>query len=381
MKVEHGYSLERDARAALDEATQGWNTAKDPEIVFVFVSTAQSSTAVAAELGSRFPRSLVVGCTSTGEHVAGRHLSGSLVVAALFDTGIRWAVAVARDLAAFDAPQAGAVANALFAGLAVNVEELDPTEYFCLSFMDGLRMKEEGISALVADALQGVRVVGGSAGDDLAFKETRVIVNGEAITDAAVFVLGHAKGAFEIMKHQHFTTTTRQLVITKVDPAARRVYEIDGLPALEGYANALGLTPEQVTSDVTFLNPVTFSCDGQIYVRSIQRIEPDGSIVFYCAVEEGMVLEIGDHHDMVQSLNEDLECLRSPEKPLQFFLGYNCILRALEADKAHLSEEVASVWAGVARTAVGFDTYGEQLDGVHINQTLVGIGLREVSAP
>jgi hypothetical protein len=380
MRAEQGHSFLQDARGAIAEATHGWSSTPEPEVVFAFVSTAQDSAAVATELRARFPKSIVVGCTTTGEHAAGQHLRRSLVLAALFETGMQWAVAVARDLTVFGAEQAEAVARSLFSDLAVDENDFDPADYFCLSFMDGLRMKEEGVTALVADALQGVHLVGGSAGDDLAFKETRVLANGESLTDTAVFVMGRGKNTFRIMKHQHFTTTARQVVITKVDVAARRVYEMDGLPALEGYANALGLSPEQVTSDVTFLHPVTFSCDGQIFVRSIQRIEPDGSIVFYCGVEEGMVLEIGDHHDMVESLGQDLQRMIANTGPFDFFLGYNCILRALEADKTSQSADVAALWQTVAKASVGFDTYGEQIDGVHINQTLVGIGFRGTEA-
>ncbi len=142
--------------------------------------------------------------------------------------------------------------------------------------------------------------------------------------------------------------------MTKVDTAERRIYEIDGLPAIEAYANALGLTPEAVTSDVTFMNPVTFSCHGEIYVRSVQRLEPDGSMIFFCAVEEGMVLEIGSHHDMCATLASDFERVTS-HGPF---------------------ERLGDLWRSAARSSLAFDTYGEVLDGIHINQTLVAIGLR-----
>ncbi len=379
MFVHQGYSLEKDAAVAVADATRGWDTEKAPEILFAFVSTAQDVNVVASTLAARFPATIVVGCTSTGEHAAGKHLAGSLVLAALSDTGIKWTVALAKDLNKFDAARADAIAAELFAGLHVNTEEFDPSEYFCLNLIDGLRMKEEGIVSLVAEALQGVRLVGGSAGDDLAFKETRVIAFGEAVTDAAVFILGHGKGAFQILKHQHFTTTASQLVVTKVDTAQRRVYEIDGLGALEAYAKSLGLAVDQVTSDVTFLHPVTFSCNGQIYVRSIQRVESDGSIVFYCAVEEGMVLEVGGHHNMVEELAKEFASAVSDRGPFEFFLGWNCILRALEADKTAQTAAVAELWSRVASASIGFDTYGEQLDGVHINQTLVAIGFHKAA--
>lgn len=375
MQVHSGRSFREDSVEAIDEATMTWAADLKPEIVFAFASTKQDAGAVARTLAERYPNAIVVGCSTTGEHVGGEHSKGALALTALCESGVRWAATVIRGLASFDDAGASVTTRSLFGDLGVNVDDFAPEEFFCLWFIDGLRAKEEVVGALIADALEGVRLVGGSAGDDLAFKQTVVIYGGEAITDAAVLLMGHAKGRFEILKHQHFTTTTRRLVVTKVDAAERRIYEIDGLPAVEAYANALGLATDAVTSDVTFMNPVTFSCNGEIYVRSVQRLEPDGSMVFFCAVEEGMVLEIGSHHDMCASLASDFERITA-RGPFDFMLGFNCILRALEADKIGAVDRLGELWRGAARSSLGFDTYGEVLDGIHINQTLVAIGLR-----
>ncbi len=199
--------------------------------------------------------------------------------------------------------------------------------------------------------------------------------NGEALRDGAVFALGEARTHFEIVKHQHFTTTPSSVVITRADVAARRVYEIDGYPALEAYARALGLTPAQVTGEVTFMHPVTFVCNGEIYVRSLPRVEPDGSLVFYCGVEEGMVLSLGGHEDMRAALARDLAALTLRRGTPEVFLACNCILRALEATRGELHDELGAELKRNAHHVIGFDTYGEQLHGLHINQTLVGLAL------
>ncbi|CAN5890392.1 FIST N-terminal domain-containing protein [soil metagenome] len=376
MLVLQGMSVAGDVGVALGEATAGWGH-PSPDIIFVFASTKQDPAAVARGLGERFPGVLVVGCTTTGEHLSGEHYNGALVLTALCDSGIRWSTAVVRDIAGLDEARAGQVVSELFRGLDVNTEDFEPAEHFCMLFIDGLRGCEEVFSALIAEALEGVKLVGGSAGDDLAFRETRIIAGGEALTDAAVLVMGHGAGKFEIFKHQHFTTTPRRLVVTKVSRGGRRVCELDGRRALDAYASALGIATEQVTDDVTFMNPVTFSCQGEIYVRSIQRLDPDGTIDFYCGVEEGMVLEIGGHHSITEALQADVTKITARSGPLDFMLGYNCILRALEADKEGLVGELGQLWRAASKTSIGFDTYGEQLDGLHINQTLVAIGFRD----
>jgi hypothetical protein len=221
--------------------------------------------------------------------------------------------------------------------------------------------------------------LGGSAGDDLKFKQTFVYHGGKAWQNAAVFALADSKVPFEIVKHQHYTTSPKALVITKADVATRRVYEMDGHPALEAYARALGMAPSDVTNEVTFMNPVTFVCNNEIYVRSIQRVEPDGSIIFYCGIEEGMVLSIGGHEEMEGALARDISAVGSRMKEANLFIACNCILRALEAEKLNQHAALGGVLSRFARNIIGFDTYGEQLSGLHINQTLVGVAIHDLA--
>lgn len=376
MRVFQGKSLAADAAAAVAEATSGFDFGEaGPDLVLVFSSTKQDPDALARALAARFPGAQMVGCTTAGEILDDAHAKGAVVVSAIQSPTVRWAVRVVKDLAAFDEARAKTVADELFADLGTSREGVDPDRHFCLTFIDGLSMREEHVVSLMADALVGLPLIGGSAGDDLAFKETRVFAGGEALLGAAVFVLGESKHPFEVVKHQHYRTTPRSVVITKADVAQRRVLEIDGYPALDAYARALDLSPGDVTPDVCFMNPLTFVYGGQIYVRSIQRVEPDHSIVFYCAIEEGMVLGIGGHEEMVAALERDVSALTERGGTADLFIAFNCILRALETEKRSLEGNVGRVLSKAARHVVGFDTYGEQLNGLHINQTLVGVAL------
>jgi hypothetical protein len=371
MRVLQGRSSREDAVAAVAEATEGFGDFA-PDLVLVFASTRQDPPTLASALAARFPGAAMAGCTTAGEILDGEHSTGSVVLSAIRSPEIRWTTGVIRDLHGLDEAQARAVADGLFSALGLPREDADPRRHFCLTFLDGLSCKEEHTVALMADALEGLPLLGGSSGDDLAFRRTHIFHGGEALTGAGVFVMAESKTPFEIVKHQHYTTTPRSLVITRADVPRRRVYEMDGYPALEAYARALGLLPAQVTDEVTFMNPLTFVCNGEIYVRSIQRVEPDGSIIFYCGIEEGMVLSLGGHEDMRSALERDL--LR--EEPADLLIACNCILRALEATKRQHHPELGATLARSARRVVGFDTYGEQLNGLHINQTLVGIALR-----
>jgi hypothetical protein len=377
LRVFQGKSLSPEAAVAVAEATESLALGDArPDLVIAFTSTKQSPDGVAAALASRFPGSPVVGCTTAGEILDDSHANGALVVSAIVSPTVRWAVRVVRDLGSLDEARAGEIAGGLFSDLGITRSDADPDRHFCLTFIDGLSMKEEHVVSLMADALAGVPLIGGSAADDLALKETRVFAEGRALPGIAVFVLAESKHPFTVVKHQHYETTPRSIVITKADVANRRVIEIDGYPALEAYARALGVAPAEVTADVCFMNPLTFTYGGQIYVRSIRAIEPDQSLSFYCAIEEGMVLGLGGHEEMVGALDRDLSTLAADGGRAELFIAFNCILRALETGKRQVEGEIGRAIFKAARHVIGFDTYGEQLDGVHINQTLVGVAIR-----
>lgn len=371
-----GRSTLVDASAAVAEACAGWPQ-HAPSLVLAFVSTKQDGEGVRAALAARFPGVPIAGCSTTGEILDGKHANGTLTLAALFTPKVEWAVERIAPLSAFrDEIARAAVDRAMFK-LGVDRTQQDPRELIGVLLCDGLSCKEELVAAAVAEALDGIPLVGGSAGDDLAFVATKVLTRDSAGSDAAVLILGKGPvGFYSVIKHQHFTARALPMAVTRADPAQRKVFEIDGYPAAEAYARALGVSRAEL-ADASFLNPVLVTVQGEQYVRSVQSIAEDGSITFYCAVEEGWILDLAGHHEMADSLRRDLAGLRcSGERPA-FLLGFNCILRALEAQKRGLHEELGAILADSAVASVGFDTYGEVKDGLHINQTLVALALSD----
>ncbi len=370
MKVMQGRSSAADAREAVAEATAGWAAA--PELVWVFSSTRQDPDAVAAALAERLPGAQIAGCTTAGEQLGAAHSTGDLVLTGLVDSGLRWGVRTVEGLSEIGLEQLRETLAGMAAELGAPLDSLSDGRGVCLLFVDGLRGAEERVSALLAEALDGVRLAGGSAGDDLQFQQTRVYGPQGARPDAATIVLAMSvNGApVQILKHQHFTPAGRHVAVTRAE--GRRVYELDGRPALEVYAEALGLSPAEVTGEVTFLNPVTLAIHGELYVRSVQAVLPDGSLNFYCAVDEGVVVDIARHGDMQGALSAGLSA--GFAEPPAFVLGFNCILRALEATGKGLHGALGQTTLSHCDAYASFDTYGEQLDGLHINQTLVAVG-------
>ena len=108
-------------------------------------------------------------------------------------------------------------------------------------------------------------------------------------------------------------------------------------------------------------------------MRSIQKVNADGSLKFYCAIERGVVLRVAKGVDLVRNLETALAQVRARIGPPQVVLTFDCILRKLEISQTGVEQPVADVLR--ANNAVGFNTYGEQYCGVHMNQTLTAVAI------
>jgi hypothetical protein len=162
-------------------------------------------------------------------------------------------------------------------------------------------------------------------------------------------------------------------VITESDCATRTVQEINGGPAAEEYAKALGLEVKELTSQVFAAHPVMLKIGGEYYVRSIQKANPDGSLTFYCAIDTGLVLTVAKGKALLENLHARVDSLRREVHGLKLVLGCDCILRRLELQQKGLLSEALKVLSGA--DFIGFSTYGENYNGIHVNQTLTGLAL------
>ena len=119
--------------------------------------------------------------------------------------------------------------------------------------------------------------------------------------------------------------------------------------------------------------PVLVMINGTNHVRSIQKANPDGSLTFFCAIENGLVLRVGRDEGLLKNLEQTFSKIRAEIGPPILVLGCECILRRLEISEGPLLESVNKAFG--RNNTIGFSTYGEQFNGVHVNQTLVGIAI------
>lgn len=191
-----------------------------------------------------------------------------------------------------------------------------------------------------------------------------------------MLLLVHTSLPFKIFKAQHFVPTAERLVVTLADAERRIVYEINGLPAAPEYARLIGVSVEALNPAHFAAAPVVVAIDGTFYVRAIRSANQDQSLTFYCAIEEGLVLRVARGVDPIESLQQAFADVRAEIGQPQVVVACDCILRKLELIQRGLAAQAEQIL--IDNNVIGFNTYGEQFRGVHVNQTFAAVAIGEI---
>ena len=334
-------------------------------LIVLFVGADHDLHAVEAALPRTTP---VIGCTTAGEIGAGGYLDGHIVAVGLPRSLFRVAVGHLEDLSDFDPEQARALAFELRAELTFSSADWANEVAFLLT--DGLSLMEDQLVWALSDALGESPLVGGSAGDGLRFGRTQVLCQGRFVSNAATLAILRTPCMVTAFRFDHLEPTERRMVVTDADPANRLVRAINGMPAGREYARLLGKDPEALTPFIFAANPVVSKIGTEHHVLAIQRVEPDGTLRFFSAVEPGLVLRLAQSTDLVGHLSDRLgQLVKDGVSPA--ILACDCILRRLEAENTQARRAMSDLLD--AHGVTGFNTYGEQFNLVHVNQTFTGL--------
>jgi hypothetical protein len=343
----------------------------DMEAVIFFCSSMYNLDKLGIELKKKFFCSLI-GCTTAGEISPKGYQKGGIVGVSLSSRDLKLHTRLISSLDRFSLSEAQRITDEIRKELSFSVT-FDKEKMFGFLMIDGLSIMEEQVISFLYNQLDGISIVGGSAGDDLRFNETKIYWDGCFLSDAAVFTLFETILPFYVFKTQHFKPTEKKLVITGADPFRRIVTEINAEPAAKEFARILGLPITELNPMVFSKYPLMLKLGDHWYVRSIQKVNEDESLSFFCAIDVGLVLTVAQGDDLVSDLKDELEsiCCRIPEPKL--IIGFDCILRKLEILEKDLLKDVGNLLNKL--NFVGFSTYGEQYDSVHVNQTLTGVAI------
>ncbi len=311
----------------------------------------------------------VVGCTTAGE-IGSTYGNGGIVGVSFSSEMFSFHTTLLESLDKIEFESMGSAVKNLKTGLEFS-DDFDPAKMFGFLLIDGLSIMEETVTAALYAALNGVNIIGGSSGDSLNFKETMVYADGRFVSNAAVLSLIETRLPFKTFKLQHFVPSDKEMVITEADSSRRIVYEIDGGPAAEEYAAIIGLQAEELTSQIFAMYPVMLQIGDDWYVRSIEKVNEDGSLTFFCAIDNGLPLTVAKGVGLVETLQQKVESIQKEFPSIELTLGCDCILRRLEINEKNKSAEVEAELNKI--NFLGFSTFGEQFNSIHVNQTLTGV--------
>lgn len=334
-----------------------------PGLVLIF-APGKALPALAAGLRHRLgPDCHIVGCSSAGEIGPTGYAKGTVVAVGFPASSFRAMPLVLRDLAKMPVSDWMAELRALRAGFSP-----DPARrVFGLLLADGLARREDVLVATLDAALPNVPVIGGSAGDGLDFEKTCLVIDGFTMSDVAIFLMIETDFDLSEVTFAHFSPTKVRAVVTAAEPAERLILELNAEPAAEEYARLAGLSGPLTPTDFA-RNPLLLRVGKRHHVRAISEATPEGGLHLMSSIETGSVLTFGQSEDMMQGLTAAFEAL--PRAPVMV-LGFDCILRRLALERAGRSGAMADLFR--RWRVAGFNTYGEQHSGMHVNQTFVGL--------
>lgn len=370
--IRRAHSRATDSRQAVREFHAAVSQ-PDTALVLFFCSSDHDLDAVADELHRCFGGLPVLGCTTAGEIGPAGYLRRSLAGLSLGAADFAVAHGGVDELAAFGLGDGQRLTRRLVDQLSTQVARVDACNTFGLLLIDGLCGHEELVAHALQCGLGHIPLVGGSAGDDLHFLRSQVYADGAFRSGAAQLVLVSTALPFRVFKSQNFRPGEPRMVVTSADPRRRVVHEIDGLPAGARYAELLGLDLSTLGPQSFAERPVVVMMGGTGYVRSIRRHEADGSLSFFCAVDEGVVLRAAHGECTLENLERSFDALRRDLGELQLTLACDCILRSVDFEQAGRKQAAGEILR--RQRAVGFSSYGEQYLGVHVNQTLTGVAI------
>ena len=374
LRVMEGSSSLKNESDAIAEATKSWNKMDQLGIVFIFYAPTYDAHRLAKALQDRFPKIATIGCSTAGEWLQGHFSRGGLVVMGLAGYAVRWSVAHADfSQAEFNAEKADAVVANL---LKKNGSELNEDKQFVICLPDGTSGYADMMVSYMNDALHGVPMVGGSAGDYDSFEKTTVMANGRVLSSGVVFAMGETALPFCIQLHQHFKADSDDVVVTEVSKDGHIIHTLDGIPAVECYMRLFNLERDELTKDMLEQCSLVYQNNGNTVANIVGKVLDDGGLWLYNTVEEGILLNRSIRGDMQASLEKEVKAWPDAQVALVF----NCCIRTVEWRRKQCGE-IHNMLAPLNEKAdyfIGFDTYGEQYHGMNQTQTLtvllLGVG-------
>jgi hypothetical protein len=350
----------------------------DAQLNVFYCSPSYDRDRLAAALREAFGDQILVGCTTAGEIGPTGYTSGGITGASMASDDLSLICRRMDQVHKAEMSDGQNLSQSMLRSIDPQGKARDAGNLFGFLLIDGMSCKEELVVASLYRGLEEVQIFGGSAADGMNFGRTYVYHDGAFHNDACVFTLVKTTLPFVVFKTEHFVSGEGKMVVTAADPQRRTVLEINGESAARAYAQMIGVTVEQLEPAVFAKNPVVVRVGGALYVRALSRVNPDESLTFACAIDEGIVLTVARSLDIEQNLRDAFRQVEHNIGKPKIVLGCDCILRGIELDQRSLRGSMGKIMAD--NLVCGFGTYGEQYNAMHINQTFTAVAIAEPAA-
>jgi len=371
-RVHTAYSDNFNPRDAALEIAQKLRPDESACVMF-FCSPRYDLEVLSEALKGHFVGTTLIGCTTAGE-ISQRGLTENSITAISLPKSHFVVEAVRLDNVAFlGEEEVSRVMQTHVATLEKRSIAMATGQNFAFALLDGTSIREEIMLGLLADSLGGMPLIGGSAGDGLDFGDTFVYHGGAFHSSAAVILLVNTRCPFRVVSGHHFGPLAEKLVVTRADPERRVVLEINAEPAAPEYCRVMGLSLDELNASAFARNPLGVRVGENLYVRSIQRVNDDLSLTFFCAIDTGIVLTKLQNVGMMEHFHAMMREVNDAIGDTQIVIGCDCIHRVIEAEEEGLARALSTTYR--KHRVIGFNTYGEQRDGLHLNHSFTGIAI------
>lgn len=236
---------------------------------------------------------------------------------------------------------------------------------FALLLCDGLTGMEECIVTTFYFVDDNFKIIGGSAGDNLKFKETFIFIGTKRVHSVALFFNTHKRTS--IIKENIYVPKGKRLLVTESDAINRTVKTFNKMPASTEYAKALNIN-ELELPNYFMNNPLGKIYKDEVFIASPMKVNVDKSITFYCQLMPNTFVEVLEPVDPIIQIRNTINNI--PFKP-SFVLSINCILRSLKFQQENIWKSIDKEIISFCSNTTGFISYGEQYYKTHANQTMV----------
>lgn len=385
-KAATGFSVHADTARAVDDSlkTALKALAGAPATLGVVFASPRHDLGAALDAAKRaLPSVTFVGCTTAGEITENGLTRGGLALLLLSSSDLLLSMRSATDVKADPRRAAGELARG-FAESASQAASQGLQASSTMLLVDGLNgAGEDLVGELLGATRRFQQVVGGAAGDDGAFKATRVGHAGSAATDAAVALHVFSKLPWGVGVDHGLRPTTDRMQVTRATKNV--VHEIGGRPAFEVYRDHAAkrgttLAPESAGSFLIGNELGIYFFDRLHRARAPLAVGPDGSLTCAGEIPQGASVCIldGEPDSMVAAAGRAAEEARRSLDggEAAAVLLFDCVCRGMILDGS-FGREIEAVRAAFPGVPVaGFLTYGEiarfkgHMDGWH-NTTAV----------